>query len=640
LQKKRESFKNATFSEAFMNRILAIFFLLPWFSCFADPGLPLYYYREVNLQNFGDYLSLKLVERIVNGPVRVCTRHTKEKKLLAIGSIIWVARDNDVVWGTGIHPKHPLNDYHFKKLDIRAVRGPLTKQFLKEKFDIDCPEVYGDPALLVPYFFPEFKRKENPKYEYLILPHYSEKHIFPKEIYPNVAYTTDPWDEIMDKIVDSKFVISSTLHGIVVAESFGIPARMLRITEKEPLFKYQDYYLGTGRPNFRFATSIQEALALGGEKPFQCDLKKLIDCFPYDQWQVDANAAIPKSLSDEYDYLPEPEVIDEIKEPPYEGNDIDLEQNLDEFVLETKKIDIPGFPNAFNPSIVKWRGSYLLSFRIYDHGSTNGIGLVFLDKDFNLASEPKVLNFLQEDPSSRKKRQDPRLICIGDDLLIAYNNILNYIGNREIRRMLIAKVTYDGNEFFAERLEHLTEYEGKNDLRPEKNWAPFDYHGELLIAYSQQPHKIFRPIWGTGACETVGNTKGDIKWDWGALRGGTPALLIDGEYLAFFHSSKNIASIHSKGKVMQHYVMGAYTYSAEPPFAITKISKHPIVGKNFYYGAEYKTWKPVRVVFPGGFVHENNYFWVAYGRQDHEIWVAKLDKKMLLNSLEPVTTIP
>ena len=65
-------------------------------------------------------------------------------------------------------------------------------------------------------------------------------------------------------ILDSELVISTSLHGLVLADAYGIPARMLRITENEPLFKYQDYYEGTGRSTFAFATSVEEALAMGG----------------------------------------------------------------------------------------------------------------------------------------------------------------------------------------------------------------------------------------------------------------------------------------------------------------------------------------------------------------------------------------
>jgi pyruvyltransferase len=89
---------------------------------------------------------------------------------------------------------------------------------------------------------------------------------------------------VIRKICDSRFVISSSLHGIVVAEAFGIPARMLRITETEPLFKYFDYYAGTNRPDFQFAYSVEEALLMGGERPCECDLMKLYNAFPFEFW--------------------------------------------------------------------------------------------------------------------------------------------------------------------------------------------------------------------------------------------------------------------------------------------------------------------------------------------------------------------
>lgn len=249
-------------------------------------ALPLYYWRE-NFINFGDYLSLKLVERIVGGPVYVYPKGSliKEIKLLAIGSIFTFARDNDIVWGSGINGNWlDLKHYKFKKLDVRAVRGPLTRNFLMKNFNIKCPEIYGDPALLIPYFFPEFKRNKNPNYEYIIIPHYKELSLFPKEKYTNVVYPTEPWDVVINKILNSKFVIASSLHGIVVAEAFGIPARLLRVTEHESMYKFKDYYLGTNRLDFSVAYSIDEALEMGGEVPMSCDLEKLYAAFPFEFW--------------------------------------------------------------------------------------------------------------------------------------------------------------------------------------------------------------------------------------------------------------------------------------------------------------------------------------------------------------------
>jgi predicted GH43/DUF377 family glycosyl hydrolase len=316
---------------------------------------------------------------------------------------------------------------------------------------------------------------------------------------------------------------------------------------------------------------------------------------------------------------------------------IDLDEGAQDFILETKRIEIPGFPHAFNPSIVRWRGSFLMSFRIYNpiNGFSNYIGLVRLDEDFNIIGSPKVLRTRVYDPFIPYKRQDPRLITIGERLYIVYNDILEGKLNPEIRRMHIAEVHFDGVKFFTDVPECLSSFDGERKERWEKNWVPFEYDGNLLLAYSIVPHVILNPHLGTGNCETVAATRSAVEWKWGTPRGGTCAFVDGDKYLAFFHSSILMATKHSQGKTVRHYFVGAYTFDLHPPFAITAISPEPIIGKNFYNGLAYKTWQPLHVVFPGGFVFDDNHVWVVYGRQDHETWVAKLDKKALLNSLVP-----
>ncbi|MBS0628650.1 MAG: polysaccharide pyruvyl transferase family protein [Verrucomicrobia bacterium] len=231
--------------------------------------------------NFGDTLSMVLVERI--GEIKIKKALPNEGKLLGIGSIIHFAIDGDCVWGSGINGKHLDNkDYHFKNLDVRCVRGPLTRSFLMS-LGINVPEIYGDPALLLPFYFPEFKK--SPKRAYIIIPHISEMELFGSSEY--VVHPTEPWEEIIQKIIESKFVISSSLHGIIVAEAFGIPARLLRVTENEPLFKFTDYYMGTGREKFEYACSIYEALRMGGESPPVFSAQKLIDSFPRELFKVE-----------------------------------------------------------------------------------------------------------------------------------------------------------------------------------------------------------------------------------------------------------------------------------------------------------------------------------------------------------------
>ena len=334
---------------------------------------------------------------------------------------------------------------------------------------------------------------------------------------------------------------------------------------------------------------------------------------------------------------------------------LDLREMNQDFVLETRKIDIPCYPDAFNPSLIRWRGSLLMSFRAGGYQdasdeallmsfrirdpqdeSTNDIGLVLLDEDFNLLSAPQVLKIPGTDAPVAIRKQDPRLVRVGTRVYIVYSNMIEALGVDYTRRMFVSEVCFDGNHFFALEPQCLSQFEGEAEQRWQKNWVPFDYEGRLLLAYSIAPHKIFYPLLHTGSCETIACTGPDVPWDFGVLRGGTPALREGGEYLGFFHSSKEMKTVQSEGKKISHYFMGAYLFSSRPPFAVTRISPRPIVAESFYDGPAHKTWKPLRVVFPGGFISDDKYVWIAYGKQDHEIWVAKLDKQALLSTLVPV----
>lgn len=248
--------------------------------------LPLYFWDARPTQgfsNFGDALSEALTEKMVGHKVNVVENpFCSDKKLLGMGSILNYAQDNDIIWGTGVNGKTPINSYVFKNLDVRAVRGPLTRKFLLER-GVFCPEVYGDPTLLFPLLFPEFKKSESPTNDYVIVPHFSDEHLFLND--DHMISVREPWNIVIEKILESKFVISSALSGIIIAEAFGIPARLLIIdnaTNTENLIKYADYYYGTNRFDFKYARSVEEALRMGGEDLPRCDLNKLYEAFPFE----------------------------------------------------------------------------------------------------------------------------------------------------------------------------------------------------------------------------------------------------------------------------------------------------------------------------------------------------------------------
>ncbi len=241
---------------------------------FASDATLFYWKKSPSISNFGDALSPLIVEKIIGRPPSTIGY---QKRLLAVGSILHFARNGDVIWGTGINGKIPERMHDFKTLDVRAVRGPITRRFLLDR-QIPCPEIYGDPALLLPLLFPELK--PNPKKDFIVIPNLNE--IDRYKPLPNLVLPTEDCREVLGQILEAKLVISGSLHGIIAAESFGIPAILLRLTEIEPLLKYRDYYAGTGREEFPIAFSLEEALEKGGAPPHRCDLQRLLQSFPYE----------------------------------------------------------------------------------------------------------------------------------------------------------------------------------------------------------------------------------------------------------------------------------------------------------------------------------------------------------------------
>jgi pyruvyltransferase len=244
-----------------------------------------YYWKpKTGELNFGDHLSRIVVVKILadNGHV-LEEETTSQKRLLSLGSILHFANSNDTIWGTGVNGKMPLDHYKFQQLDVRAVRGPLTRNFLLER-GISTPEIYGDPAMLLPHIFPgRFERNSCKKY--VTVPNLHDLNIAKEKRWQNLISPLNSWNNCIKRILEAELVIASSLHGLIIAETYGLPARYVRLTETENLVKYNDYMMGTGRNKIEFAKSIEEALEMGGMKPPVFDPKKLLNAFPIDLWK-------------------------------------------------------------------------------------------------------------------------------------------------------------------------------------------------------------------------------------------------------------------------------------------------------------------------------------------------------------------
>jgi pyruvyltransferase len=162
-------------------------------------------------------------------------------KVLSTGSILHRMAEGDIVWGSGAIHDVPINPP--ASVTFRAVRGPLTRSLIQA----DVPEVYGDPAMLLPRIFAPRSIKT---FRVGIVPHLKEA---------SVVRTTDPsismidvladWRSVVRRIIECEVILSSSLHGLIVAEAYGVPALWFSATDKVRGrgFKFRDYYLSTGR---------------------------------------------------------------------------------------------------------------------------------------------------------------------------------------------------------------------------------------------------------------------------------------------------------------------------------------------------------------------------------------------------------
>lgn len=242
----------------------------------------LYYWRPAIGDNVGDLVSLVVVRGLAQSLGLDDKRPTRQtRKLFAVGSILEQAVPGATVWGSGL--RHAILSPHGIPLDVRAVRGPLTRDALLHAGHA-CPAIYGDPAILLPRLYRPQSAKAR---QFLVVPHFMrEKELLAAHPANTVSTLTSDWAGFVDAIVAADLVISGSLHGIILAEAYGVPAILLASAMDRDRFKYDDYYAGTGRSSYDVAQSVDQALALGGQPLPALDTLQegLLRSFPRDLW--------------------------------------------------------------------------------------------------------------------------------------------------------------------------------------------------------------------------------------------------------------------------------------------------------------------------------------------------------------------
>lgn len=301
-------------------------------------------------------------------------------------------------------------------------------------------------------------------------------------------------------------------------------------------------------------------------------------------------------------------------------------------IVHTKQIKIPGYPRAYNPSLIPYKGGYLLTFRIRNgcpekfknrlRTDVSFIGIARLDENFKVAKKTvQLLNIVSHSPGFSLTAEDGRLLNVGHRIFIFFNDVPLVQANGYFSMYFGELIDEQGVFILKEPAKQLYY---PHAIRIEKNWSPFSSGERVYVIYSDQPRVILEVDLNTGYCEEVTRTNVDWKWNLGVIRGGTPAYLVNNTFLTFFHSSFPVKI--SKGRA---YVMGAYTFDKDPPFSVRTMTLRPLGDLT-----DYTEDNSPKVVFPGGMVVEDHLIHVAWGKADSQIFITSYDKNKLLANME------
>lgn len=241
--------------------------------------------------NWGDALSPVLVAMLSGRPVKKMLWH-HQHRYLAIGSILGTANRLAEVWGSGFLWEDEILTEPPQA--VHAVRGPLSRNKLLQQ-GIECPEVYGDPALLLPLFYdPQVSQT----HAVGIVPHYIDKD------HPWLdRYRRDPQVKVIDvegdtftfvdEVKSCEIIVSTSLHGLICADAYGIPSKWIDISNRlwGGNFKFLDYFGSVGRTTtepMRPDDSTSLAMVtrhLQDHRPY-LDLRPLVNSCPFIQTDV------------------------------------------------------------------------------------------------------------------------------------------------------------------------------------------------------------------------------------------------------------------------------------------------------------------------------------------------------------------
>ena len=225
----------------------------------ANAPLRLHWWKTV--PNFGDAPG-SLVVGLIGGRE---VRHVAPKKaeMFAIGSMLQVVRRAfsdpredrpPSIWGTGL--LHAVTSRGFlQNIRVALVRGPITAALLGVEHDR-----YGDPGLLTNEALPHHGSRTD---RIGIVPHHTlvDNPELANLIASDPAYILmDPHKDVAEvchQIASCAHILASSLHGLIVADAYGVPNTWIDPKGQSRL-KDHDYAESVGQADMAVPTPLTD----------------------------------------------------------------------------------------------------------------------------------------------------------------------------------------------------------------------------------------------------------------------------------------------------------------------------------------------------------------------------------------------
>jgi hypothetical protein len=252
-----------------------------------------YWLDNQDVINLGDYITELLLQALGYKFVRYPHPEAANQGecLFCIGTTLcsrWIrdipTPDRVVIWGAGYWGDEQVKAL-LPRLDIRMVRGPITRQFVGKDVPI------GDPGLLLPLFFPASALRNQ---KVLAVPHCNNLAAYAKkerslpggtEICSCMVKKSNWWERA-GMILAAEFVITNSLHTAILRQAYGLPWAfwLHRQDSWDKPVKWYDWFGSLGLPAPQPSRDLDgcrrwwETVGKFGQSP---PLEPMLKVFPY-----------------------------------------------------------------------------------------------------------------------------------------------------------------------------------------------------------------------------------------------------------------------------------------------------------------------------------------------------------------------